>query len=201
MASRPPRTPHEPVPIAHSQRECLRIQGARVRRALTLFLIGVGVLLLPGARLRADSTPPEVTQEVEAAVRSAMQAWAYEEYWHLWDMGSSASRAALSKEEFTERMRRGNTRPAAGKQVEVVQVISSSSDSALVQVRFGLEDTRRPWAERADRPFLLRLEDGRWAVSLWDFVGLASYFPPDFFPSQPLIVPPPSIPRPKGSMR
>jgi hypothetical protein len=172
-----------------------------VRQVLTLFLMGVGVLLLPGAGLPADSTPPDVAQEVETAVRSAMQAWAYEEYWRLWDMGSSASHAALSKEEFTERMRRGNTRPAAGKQVEAIRVISSSSDSALVQVRFGLENRRRPWAEHAERPFLLRLEDGRWAVSLWDFVGLAQYFPPDSFPGQPLVAPPPSTPRPKGSMR
>jgi len=169
-----------------------------VPRVLTLFLIGIGVLILSGARLLSASTPPEVAQEVEAAVRSAMQAWAYEEYWRLWDMGSRASRAALSREEFTERMRRGNTRPAAGKQVEAIQVISNSSDSALVQVRCGLEDPRRAWAESTERPFLLRLEDGRWAMNLWDFVGLANYFPPDFFPSQPLIVPPPSIPRPKG---
>jgi hypothetical protein len=172
-----------------------------VRRLLILFLIGVGVLLLRGASLTADSTPQEVAQEAEAAFRSAMQAWAYEEYWRLWDMGSSASRAALSREEFTDRMRRGNTRPAAGKQVEAVQTISSSPDSAMVAVRFGLEDKRRPWAESTDRPFLLRLEDGGWKVSLWDFVGLASYFPPDFFPGQPLILPPPSTPRPKGPMR
>jgi hypothetical protein len=172
-----------------------------VLRVPTLFLIGLGVLLLPGASLAADSTPEEVAQEAEAEFRSAMQAWAYEEYWRLWDMGSSASRAALSREEFTDRMRRGNSRPAAGKQVEAIQVTSSSPDSALVAVRFGLEDRRRPWAESTGRPFLLRLEDGRWRVNLWDFVGLANYFPPDVFPGPPLIVPPPRPPRPKGTMR
>ncbi len=170
-------------------------------RVSTLFLIGVGVLLLRGAMPRADSTPQAVAQEAEAAFRSAMQAWTYEEYWRLWDMGSSASRAALSREDFTERMRRGNTRPAAGKQVEAVQVISSSPTSALVAVKFGLEDKRRPWAESTGRSFLLRLEDGGWKVSLWDFVGLANYFPPDYLPGQPLIVPPSRAPRPKGPMR
>jgi hypothetical protein len=169
-----------------------------VLRVLTLFLIGAGVLLMRGASLRADSTPQEVAQEAEAAFRSAMQAWAYEEYWRLWDMGSSASRAALSRDEFTERMRRGNTRPAAGKQVEDIEVASRSPDSALVAVKFGLEDKRRPWAESTGRLFLLRLEDGGWKVSLWDFVGLANYFPPDYFPGQPLIVPPSPTPRPKG---
>ncbi len=170
-------------------------------RVLTLFLIGVGVLLSQGASLRADSTPQELAQEAEATFRSAMQAWAYEEYWRLWDMGSSTSRAALSREEFTERMRRGTTRPAAGKQVEAIQVTSGSPTSALVAATFGLEDKRRPRAERTGRPFLLRLEDGGWKVSLWDFLGLANYFPPDYFPGQPLILPPPLTPRPKGPMR
>ncbi len=78
---------------------------------------------------------------------------------------------------------------------------SSSPDSALVAVKFGLEDKRRPWAERTGRPFLLRLEDGGWKVSLWDFVGLANYFSPDYLPGQPLIVPPSRTPRPKGPMR
>lgn len=171
-----------------------------MQRVLTLFLIGVGVLLLRGAALTAGSTPQEVAQEAESAFRSAMGAWAYEEYWRLWDMGSSASRAALSREDFTDRMRRGNTRPAAGKQVEAIQVVFSSPNSAVLQVRFGLEDKRRPWAQSTDRSFLLRLEDGSWKVSLWDFVGLANYFAPDFFQGRPLIVPPPGTPRPKGPM-
>jgi hypothetical protein len=171
-----------------------------VRSVLTLFLIGVGVLLQQSARLMAGSTPQEVAQEAETAFRSAMDAWAYEEYWRLWDMGSSASRAALSREEFTERMRRGNSRPAAGKQVEAIQVVFSSRNAAVVQVRFGLEHKRRPWAESTNRPFLLRLEDGGWKVSLWDFASLANYFPPEFFQGQPLIVPPPSTPRHQGPM-
>jgi hypothetical protein len=165
---------------------------------LTLVLIGVSGLFWRSPSLMAASMPLEVAQETEAAFRSAMQAWAYEEYWRLWDMGSRASRAALSREEFTARMRRGNTRPAAGKQVETLAVTSSSPDSALLDVRFGLEDTRRPWAESAGRPFVLRLEDGEWKVDLWDFVGLANYFPPDAFLGPPRIVPPPRPPRTKG---
>jgi hypothetical protein len=130
-----------------------------------------------------------------------MEAWAYDEFWRLWDMGSSASRAALSQAAFTDRMRAGTTRPAAGKQVEVIQGIPNSPDTALVYVRFGLEGKRRLRAESTDRMFLLRLEDGRWAVNLWDFVGLAYYFPPEYLPEQPLVFPPPHSPRPKGPMR
>lgn len=171
-----------------------------MRRVLTFFLIGAGGLLWRAPSPMAGSTPQGVAQEAEAAFRSAMQAWTYGEYWRLWDMGSSASRAALSREEFTARMRRGNTRPAAGKQVEALAVTSSAPDFALLDVRFGLEDTRRPWAENTGRPFVLRLEDGGWKVNLWDFVGLANYFPPDVFPGPPRIVPPARPPGPKGPM-
>ena len=72
---------------------------------------------------------------------------------------------------------------------------------AVVYARFGLEDKRRSWAESAERPFFLLFEDGRWAVNLWDFIGLAYYFPPDYFPPPTLIVPPPRAPRPKGPAR
>jgi hypothetical protein len=145
-------------------------------------------------------TPLEVSQEAEAGFRSAMEAWAYEEYWRLWDMGARTSRAALSQGDFTERMRAGTTRPAAGKQVEAIQAIPTSPDAAVVYVRFGLEDKRRPWEESTERSFLLLLEDDRWRVNLWDFVGLANYFPPAYVPEQPLIVPPPRPPRPRERM-
>ena len=107
-------------------------------RVLTVFLIGVGGLFWRGPSAMAATTTHEVAQQAEWAFRSAMQAWAYEQYWRLWDMGSRASRAALSREDFTERMRRGNTRPAAGRQVEALAVTSNSPDSARLDVQFGL---------------------------------------------------------------
>ena len=78
---------------------------------------------------------------------------------------------------------------------------SNFPDAALVYARVGLEDKRRSRSESAERPCLLRLEEGGWRVSLWDFVGLANYFPPDVFPDQRLIIPAPSTTRPKGPMR
>ena len=101
-------------------------------------------------------TPLEVVQEAEAGFRSAMEARAYDAFWRLWDMGSSASRTALSQAAFTDRMRTGTTRPAAGKQVEFIQAIPNFPDGALVYVRCGPEDKRRAWAESTDRVFLLR---------------------------------------------
>ena len=156
---------------------------------------------IPWDKLPADRTPEEVAQEAEAAFRSAMEAWAYEAYWRLWEMGTRDSRSALPREDFTDRMRRGNTQLAAGKHVEMIQMISTQPTSALVYARFGVEDKRRPWVDSTERPFLLNLEDGGWKVSLWDFVGLANYFPSDAFPNQPLIIPPPITPRPKGMIR
>jgi hypothetical protein len=168
---------------------------------IAAYLILIGVLNLLVTSLPAETTPGEAAQEAEAAFRSAMEAWAYEAYWRLWEMGTRASRSALPQEDFTDRMRRGNAQPSAGKQVELIRVISIQPTSALVYARFGVEDRRRPWVDSAERPFLLGLEDGRWKVSLWDFVGLANYFPPDFFPNRPLIIPPPITPRPKGTGR
>ena len=170
-------------------------------RAMVAVAVVAVVLVLRDARVTADTTPEEVAQEAEAAFKSAMESWAYEAYWRLWEMGTRASRSALPREDFTDRMRRGNTRPAAGKQVEMIQVISAQPNSAMVYVRFGVEDKRRSWMESAERPFLLSLEDGRWTVSLWDFVGLANYFPPDSLSNQPLFIPAPIPPRPKGMMR
>lgn len=172
-----------------------------MRRVIAACLIAVAVLTQRAASLPAETTPEEVTQEAEFAFRSAMEAWAYEAFWRLWEMGTRASRSALPREDFTDRMRRGNAQPSAGKQVELIQVISTQPTSALVYVRFGVEDKRRPWVNSTERPFLLSLEDGRWKVSLWDFVGLANYFPPDFLPNRPLIIPPPNAPRPKGMGR
>lgn len=170
-------------------------------RAMMTVVVAAFVLGLQGASVTAETSPEAIAQEIELAFRSAMEAWAYEEYWRLWEMGTRTSRSALPREDFTDRMRRGNTHPAAGKQIEMIQVVSTLPKSATVYVRFGLEDRRRSWVESSERPFLLNLEDGRWTVSLWDFVGLANYFPPDAFPNQPLIIPSPIPPRSKGMKR
>ncbi len=192
-----PRYPH---PMAGVSQSVGSRRGWRARGLIVLVLAGA-VLFVRGAADAIPMTPDEVAQEAEATFRSAMEAWAYEAFWRLWDMGSAASRGAISQSDFTDRMRAGTTRPAAGKQVEAIHVTPRSPELAEVDVRFGLEDKRRPWAESTARPFLLRFEDGRWTVDLWDFLGLAYYFPPDYLPEPPLVVPPPRPPRPKGPLR
>ncbi len=187
----------------HLQR--VRLRARRIGRccgsALVVWTLAVGSLSAAGPPAGTAATPEAAAQEAEATFRSAMEAWAYDEFWRLWDLGSIASRAAVSRGDFTERMRAGTTRPAAGRQVEAIHVELQSLDLAVVYARLGLEDKRRPWVESTERPFFLRFEEGRWAVNLWDLVGLAYYFPPDYFHPPPLIVPDPRPPRPKGPTR
>lgn len=173
----------------------------RFTRVLSVLVLVCGSVPSRSVSLAATLTPEQVAQQAESAFRSAMEAWAYDEYWRLWDMGTRATRAAISQGDFTDRMRTGTTRPAAGKQVEAIQVVPESPDTAVAYVRFGLEEKHGPQEETTERPFFLRLEDGRWTVNLWDFVGLAYYFPPIFVPDRPLVAPRPRLPGPKGPMR
>lgn len=172
-----------------------------MRRVVMAILVVAGLLALRGHSPGAELIPQERVERAEAAFRSAMQAWAYEEYWRLWEMGTRASRSALPVQDFTDRLRRGNARLAAGKQVEELEATSNSPDSALIYVKFGLEDRRRVLMESVARPFLLKFEEGQWRVSLWDFVGLANYFPPEFMLPPPLVIPPPSTPQPRRGPR
>jgi hypothetical protein len=156
----------------------------RMRYARGLLIMVVAVVCAVGSLPAADPSPL-TTQPVEATLRGAMEAWGAEAHWRLWDMGTSASRAALQRQDFVERMRRGNTEPEVGGSLDAIDVLSESAAVALVRARFSVRHTRRGWSEAVDRAFLLRLEDGDWKVNLWDFVGLASYFPPEYLPIRP----------------
>jgi hypothetical protein len=149
-------------------------------------LVGmVAAVVCAVGSLPAPDPYPLTTRPMEATFHGAMEAWGAEAYWRLWDMGTSASRAALPQQDFVDRMRRGNTEPEVGGHIHAIDVLSESSTVALVRARFSVRDTRRGWSEAVERAFLLRFEDGDWKVNLWDFVGLASYFPPDYLPMRP----------------
>ncbi len=148
-----------------------------------------------------DPASPSIDQQVIETFRSAMEAWGYEQYGRLWEMGTKASRSGLTPEDFTDRMRRGTSQPAVGTEIAVDQVISALPGSALLYVQFGLRDRHLPRQEITSRPFMLSLEDGAWRVNLWDFVGLANYFPPQYLPPWPTIQPAPSRQAPAGSWR
>ena len=137
---------------------------------------------------------PATSLVIESAFRSAMEAWAAEAHWRLWEMGTSTTRAALPQSEFTDRLRRGNATPANHGDLEAVSVVSESAGIVLLRARFVLQHVRGSKSQVTERPFILKHEDGRWRVNLWDFVGMASAFPPDYLPARP--VPSPHTKRP-----
>jgi hypothetical protein len=165
-------------------------------RWLVLFALATGAFPARGAfptELSADTN-----RAIEFTFRSAMEAWAAEAHWRLWEMGTSTTRAALPQPEFTDRLRHGNATPANQGGLEAVNVVSQSAGIALLRARFILQQVRGSTgqiAERSfERPFILKYEEGAWRVNLWDFVGMASAFPPDYLPARP--VSPPRTKRP-----
>jgi hypothetical protein len=154
-------------------------------RFVATLLLAVVSMTWVGQPVSAAGSAQEVSEAPEMAFRAAFEAWAFDAHWRLWDMGTSATRAALPQQEFTERMRRGNTEPESGSRLGAIDVLSQSATVALVRARFVVRHARRGWSEVVERPFLLMFEDGEWRVNLWDFVGLASYFPPEYLPMRP----------------
>ena len=162
-----------------------------------LLLFAMATALLPAREAFPTEPPSDASRAIESAFRSAMEAWAAEAHWRLWEMGTGTTRAALPQSEFTDRLRRGNATPATHGNLEVVAVVSESAGIALLRARFILQQVRGSQSQIAERPFerpfILRYEEGEWRVNLWDFVGMASAFPPDYLPARP--VPPPHTKR------
>ena len=156
-----------------------------------LVLIAIATTLFPAREAFPTELSPDVSRAIESAFRNAMEAWAAEAHWRLWEMGARATRTALPQSEFTDRLRRGNATPANHGDLEAINVVSESAGIALVRARFILQHVRDGKSRIAERPFILRNEEGAWRVNLWDFVGMASAFPPDYLPTRPL-------PRPHG---
>ena len=162
-----------------------------------LVLFSMATALFPARDAFPTELSLDTSRAIESAFRSAMEAWAAEAHWRLWEMGTATTRAVLPQSEFTDRLRRGNATPANHGDLEVVAVVSESAGIALLRARFILQQVRGSQSQIAERsferPFILRHEDGGWRVNLWDFVGMASAFPPDYLPARP--VPPPHTKR------
>ena len=135
----------------------------------------------------APAPTEEILRDVEAAFRGAVQMWAYREFWRLWEVSTRESRFTTSQDDFSVQMEKGSVRPAAGRQVEDLQVSITSPQTALVVARIGLEDPRSTTPQSVVRSFLFFHQDGRWRPQLSDFLGLSAYT----FPAQP--VPGPAI--------
>jgi hypothetical protein len=156
-------------------------------------LFAMVTALFPAREAFPTELPSDTSRVIESAFRSAMEAWAAEAHWRLWEMGTSTTRAALTQSEFTDRLRRGNATPAYYGNLEAVDVVSESAGIALLRARFILQHVRDSKSQVAERPFILTYEEGAWRVNLWDFVGMASAFPSDYLPARP--VPPPHTKR------
>jgi hypothetical protein len=149
----------------------------------------VGGIIAPTVAVAAQPPAEIVSRDVEAAFRSAMEMWAYREFWRLWEVSTSQSRFTTTQQEFAALMERGNTRPAAGRQIEDLRITPTSAETALVLARVGLEDPGTNTVRSLVRSFLFYYQDGRWRPQLSDFLGLASYtFPLPPVNSQAILV-------------
>ena len=144
----------------------------RLPSALPILIL---VLAVPSHTTPAESPAEIVSSQVESAFRSAMEAWAYEQYWKLWEMGTNLERLRVTQNDFSDRMRAGLTRPVAGRQIEAMAVQVNSLESAMVLARITIDRRHLQRQEVVSRSFLFKFEDGSWRIVLYDFQALAGY--------------------------
>ena len=139
-----------------------------IRAALGLCL----VLLLSSVAAAGEAPSPADVQRAEYRVRTAVQAWAYEQWWTLWDMGNATSQSQIPREEFASRMAKGYHRAAPGRQIEALQVSLTSPTYGTANVRLGIRSAFSPSEKVVHRIFGLQMEDGDWKITLHDFLSL-----------------------------
>ena len=144
------------------------------------------VLASVGFAVAGDPQPqaaPQDPQFVELAFRAAVTAWAYNEYWRLYGMGTKDSRAALSEKDFVVQMEQGWRRPGIG--VEIVDV-HIRGVHAVIRAKLRMEYGRYTRERIGSWPFqtgptdemvqsVLLYEEGEWRVNLYQLVGMARY--------------------------
>ncbi len=152
----------------------------KVARALVvLAFLSIAV----AGKLQAQTVPQDPSL-VEYAFRAAITAWAYDEHWRLYAMGTKGSRATLSETDFVERMRKGTGRPRSDVTIHEVRI---SGSHAVVQATLQLEyrpstDPYRKPAPRVASPaektvqVILVYEDGDWRINIQHFVGMSGYY-------------------------
>jgi len=125
---------------------------------------------------------PQDPAVAERAFRNAIDAWAYNQYWRLYAMGSKESQARLAEKEFVEQMERGSSAPGIG--LEILDVRIAGSHALIVarlqmEYRFVSPHTRNrpPFAAPTDQTIQVMLvyQEGAWRINLHQFVGMASY--------------------------
>lgn len=136
--------------------------------------------LVAGSPLARDV--PQDPAVAERAFRNAIDAWACNQYWRLYAMGSTESQARLSEKDFVEQMERGSSAPGIG--LEILDVRIAGSHALIVarlqmEYRFAGPHTRNrpPFAAPTDQTIQVMLvhQEGAWRINLHQFVGMASY--------------------------
>jgi len=158
----------------------IRQAGNRAPLALAS---GLAILLVSAAIDPGRQAEPYDSQDVDLAFRAAVNAWAYNEYWRLYGMGTRDSRAALSEKDFVLQMEQGVRRPGIG--VEIVDV-HIRGVYAVIRAKVRMEYGRYVHERIGNRPLptgptdeviqsVLIYEEGQWRVNLSQFVGIARY--------------------------
>jgi hypothetical protein len=145
-----------------------------VRRLLPVL---TGVLLLlaaPASAQRADFDSEVVARDAEAAFRAFMEAWAYDQHWRMWEMGTEDSQARIGQNEFANRLRLKGIKPAAGKQVEAIEVYPQSARRVEMDVRFTLENPRDSTSESFSGTISAWKEGAAWKFNLGQFLRLVN---------------------------
>ena len=164
-------------------------EAAMWPRVLVLIVLTLSVLPLALAATPEPESAPQDPQFAEHAIRAALSAWAYNQLWRLYSMGSTQSRASLSERDFVDQMERGWRRPGVG--VEILEVkVTGSYAVAKARVRLELDTSKMPGSPVVRpgpvelRPMLLGpieetvqlglvYQDGDWRINLYDFLRMS----------------------------
>jgi hypothetical protein len=154
------------VCVGHEHR---RVGHARLRIAMLFLLAGLGVSESPAA-----SPPPPQTGDVwpvEAAFRDAIQLWADQRFEALWARGLLASRYRVPREAFIRGMRHRVVTPTCcWGQLRDVRVHLQTEEEALVEAHIGVDVKTLGTTVVRHVLVYLRREEGRWRVTLEDFL-------------------------------
>ena len=137
-------------------------------------MVGVSLILLGVAWVAHAQVPSteQTVRDAETAFRTVMEAWAYDQHWKMWELGTRGSQFGITQNDFGTRMRLAQLKPAAGKQVEALQVFPEAP-GATVSVRFTLE-TRRRQLVQVVWNFPAFYEEAAWRFDLNEFLKLLS---------------------------
>ncbi len=155
-----------------------------LRQLVILMSLIAVALAFPISTPAEEFSPDTVALEAETEFRNLMEAWAYDQHWRMWEMGTEASRKAISQTDFSDRMRQSNITPAAGKQVEAIKVYPHSANNADVYARFTLENNLLRRHQTFTVTFPAFKEWGRWTFQLGDILNLlnSDYWYSDYEP-------------------